>query len=219
MLTQGSEGNAPPGNLRHMEEYQGRGSAVDDGGITTRRQFFTYLHKAVAGTNVRNEFGETVDLEDSLKDVQYLCRATHAASRKVILIGNGGSAAIASHMATDWTKNGQIRSIAFNDAPTLTCLANDFGYENVFSKQLEYYGAHGDVVIIISSSGKSENILRAAEQAVGMSLNLITFSGMNPENTLRKWGRFRFYTPALDYGIVEIAHLSLLHSVVSVTDR
>ncbi len=159
-----------------------------------------------------------IRLADGLSKARDLFRKAHSTGNKVIFIGNGGSAAIASHMATDYTKNGGIRAVAFNDVPTLTCMANDFGYFNVFSKQLEYYGSKGDVVVTISSSGKSKNILEAAAQAMTMDIPLVTLSGMSSDNPLHAMGDINFYVPAGDYGLIEITHLALLHSIVSVNN-
>ncbi|MGP1675916.1 MAG: SIS domain-containing protein [Burkholderiales bacterium] len=208
--------NAPPKNLRLGKRHPvGRGAFVDDGGFADEAQFFAALSRAT-GCAETTLCGESVGLTAAICALRDLCRKASGSGNKVIFIGNGGSSAIASHMAVDWTKNGVIRSIAFNDAPTLTCLANDFGYPAVFAKQLEYYALNGDVVIIVSSSGHSSNIMRAAEQAFTQGLDLVTLSGMNPDNILRQKGLLAFYVPAMDYGIVEIAHLALLHSVVSV---
>ena len=84
-------------------------------------------------------------------------------NRKVIIAGNGGSAAIASHVCVDFTKQGGIRSVNFNEADLITCFANDFGYENWLEKSLEFYADKKDLVILISSSGKSQNIINALE--------------------------------------------------------
>src|ERR1700745_1129715 len=92
-------------------------------------------------------------------------RATHAAGNKLIFVGNGGSAAIASHMATDYSKNGDIRSVALHDRSMLPCLGNDLGYDRVFAKQIELHARAGDLVIAISSSGRSASILNAVEAA------------------------------------------------------
>lgn len=158
-----------------------------------------------------------IKLKEGLGKIRDLFRCAHAKGNKVIFIGNGGSAAIASHMATDYTKNGGIRSIAFNDAATLTCMANDFGYFQVFAKQLEYYAREDDVVVCISSSGKSRNILEAAAECMTREIKLVTLTGFEPENPLRGVGDFNFYVPAGDYGLIEIAHLTLLHSITSLS--
>jgi D-sedoheptulose 7-phosphate isomerase len=137
----------------------------------------------------------------------------HDAGCKVMLVGNGGSAAIASHIAIDLSKNAGIRATAFNDASALTCLANDYGYEDVFRKQVLYHGVRGDVLVAISSSGKSPNILRAVETAK-QTMGVVTFSGFEADNPLRQMGDLNFYVPSNRYGIVETAHLVLLHYVV-----
>lgn len=134
--------------------------------------------------------------------------------RQCWIVGNGGSAAIASHMAEDYTKNGGIRLMAFNDAAMLSCFANDFGWENVFSAAIDYYARSADLVITISSSGKSENILNAAKKAKEKYCDVITFSGFEPDNPLRQLGDLNFYVPDKSYGNVEITHLSLLHAML-----
>lgn len=218
VLQAGAKGNLPPANQKRQRFYTGRGTAVDEGGLRTYEAFFDYVRRAVEITEAeRDRSGEEVlDLSKQLRECAAMFRGVHEIGGRVIFIGNGGSSAIASHMAVDWTKNGGIRSMALNDAPTLTCLANDFGYDNVFSKQLEYQATDRDAVVLISSSGRSPNIFNAATKAKEIGATTVTFSGMDPNNRLRKQGNVNFWVPAKDYGIVEIAHLMLLHSIVSV---
>lgn len=130
---------------------------------------------------------------------------------RLIFIGNGGSAAIASHMATDYMKNGGLPTFCFNDGPLLTCITNDLGYESVFSLPLRTHGRLGDTLFAISSSGESKNILRAVDLALEMNMNIVTLSGFSPRNALRKKGGVNFYIPSSNYGVVEIAHLTILH--------
>ncbi len=214
-MSESNNQNSPPVNAIRSDEYQGRGVFVDEDTIRRPFDFARMVNEAVLKTDCRvNQ--QHADVQDAVFYLRHRCEVAHKAGRKTIFIGNGGSSAIASHMATDFTKNGGIRAIAFNDAPLLTCLANDFGSEAIFSKQLEYYAKPGDVVMIVSSSGRSPNILQAAEQSFAQGLDLVTFSGMNPDNVLRRKGMINFWVPAKDYGIVELAHLTLLHSVISV---
>jgi D-sedoheptulose 7-phosphate isomerase len=138
------------------------------------------------------------------------------ASRNIWLIGNGGSAAIASHIAVDFTKNAAIPAMAFNDASLLTCYANDFGYERAFGQAVMDKAKHGDCLIAISSSGQSKNIINAVEAARLLSLNVLTLSGFKADNPLRAMGDVNLYVPAHDYGTVEITHLAILHSMVPV---
>ena len=112
----------------------------------------------------------------------------HDAGNKIIFIGNGGSAGIASHLAIDFSKNGGLRALAFNDPSALTCLGNDLGYENVFAKQLEFHARPGDLLIAISSSGTSPNILGAVKAARARDCKVVTFSGFTEDNDLRRTG-------------------------------
>ena len=136
------------------------------------------------------------------------------ANKKLIFIGNGASASISSHMSTDYWKNGGIRAIAFNDSSLLTCISNDYGYKHVFEKPIEMFADTGDILIAISSSGKSENILNGVEAARLKNCHVITCSGFETNNPLRTLGDLNFFVPSKDYGPVEILHLSILHCIV-----
>ena len=140
--------------------------------------------------------------------------AAHKAGKKVIVVGNGGSAAMASHVAVDLTKAAGIRSINFNEADLITCFANDYGYENWVAKALEAYADKGDLVILISSSGKSQNILNAAEKATEMGLSVITVSGFLPNNPLRKLGDLNLWVDSTEYNIVEMTHHVWLVAII-----
>ena len=176
------------------------------------------IQKEMLGGVLKPTYGLPIQpFENALIRLKELATEVHERGNKVIFIGNGGSEAICSHMAVDWTKNGGIRSIAFSDAPTLTCLSNDFGYEQVFAKQLEYYAREGDLAIIISSSGKSPNILAAAKWVQDSRImQCVTFTGMHPRNALQRKGTLNFYVPVMDYGFTELTHACLLHSIVTV---
>lgn len=138
---------------------------------------------------------------------------------RLIFIGNGGSAAIASHMAADYQKNGGLPTLCFNDAASLTCISNDLGYENVFSLPLQHHARLGDVLFAVSSSGESASILNAVTHAKNMCLNVVTLTGFDPENSLRGQGGVNFYVPSKNYGVVEIAHLAILHGLLDETMR
>lgn len=133
---------------------------------------------------------------------------------KVMFIGNGGSAAVASHQAIDYWRNGGFRAIAFNDGALLTCISNDFGYEQVFSKPIAMFAQPGDVLFAISSSGQSANILEGARQGTQASCHVITLSAFKPDNPLRQLGDLNFYVPTMAYGYAEIAHLCICHCVL-----
>ena len=139
---------------------------------------------------------------------------THHNSKKIMIFGNGGSAAMASHVAVDFTKAVGIRSTNYNEADLITCLSNDFGYENWVSKAIEYYADAGDTIILISSSGTSKNIINGAKKAKQMSLPIISFSGFNKNNELIKLSSLSFWVNSKEYNIVEMAHHVWLVSIV-----
>ncbi len=174
---------------------------------TRIRRHFGRLALLPVSTQVTRLGGKTLPLGDGFTKAMQMLKKSHTTR----IIGNGGSAAIASHMAEDYTKNGNMPMMAFNDAPMLTCFANDLGYENIFSAAIEYYASPKDLVIAISSSGKSPNIINGVLAAKKKGCNIITLSGFKPDNQLRQLGDINFYVPSDSYGNVEITHLSILH--------
>jgi D-sedoheptulose 7-phosphate isomerase len=138
-------------------------------------------------------------------------------SRNIIILGNGGSNAISCHIAQDYTKMLGKRAMCFGDSSRLTCYANDYGWENAYTKFIEHFAEEDTLVILISSSGNSENILKAAEYCVG-KYRLVTLSGFSPNNKLKEnysdKSLIHFYVGSTDYGIVECLHEVILHSVI-----
>jgi len=161
--------------------------------------------------------GDTMSHDAAFKAVEAKAKQAHAAGGKTMFVGNGGSTSIASHMAIDYAKNGKMRAMTFTDAPTLTCLGNDLGFDQIFAKQVEMVGAPGDLLIAISSSGGSANILNAAGQATDMGIDVATLSGFEPDNPLRKKGFVNFHVAAKEYGFVEITHLAILHAILDLS--
>ena len=143
---------------------------------------------------------------NELREVTELCERLRSGEKKLIVAGNGGSAAIASHVAVDFTKAGNLRAINFNEADLITCFANDYGYENWLSEAIKAYADSGDVLFLISSSGASKNILNAALTAKDRGLPLVTFSGFSRENPLRALGDHNFWVDSNVYNVVEMTH-------------
>jgi len=135
----------------------------------------------------------------------------------IILLGNGGSNAITGHVAQDYTKALGKKAICFCDSSRLTCYANDYGWENAYTEFLKQFVEPKSLVILISSSGNSRNILNAAEFCSG-KYDMVTLSGFDSDNKLRTEHRhdslLHFYVPSNDYGIVEYVHGIILHSVI-----
>ncbi len=180
-------------------------------------EYFQHLGKVGAATQASDAAGKEIDLQDGIARAVTLALATKTRGTRVMFIGNGGSAGIASHMATDWLKNGGFSATCFNDGATLTCLANDLGYDQVFSAQLERHARAGDLLFAISSSGNSASILNAVTVARRVGVDVITLSGFKPENPLRKTGDLNFWLPDGHYGFVEIGHLAICHAVLDMS--
>lgn len=135
-------------------------------------------------------------------------------NNKIILAGNGASASISSHVAIDLTKAAGFRAVNFNEANLLTCFSNDYGYEDWILKALEFYSKPGDVLILISSSGTSKNVVKAANFAKKLKLKLITLSGFSKKNKIIKKGLINFHVDSKVYNVVESLHLIILLNIV-----
>ena len=134
---------------------------------------------------------------------------------KIIICGNGGSAAIASHVSVDLTKNAKIRSVNFNESDLITCFANDYGYEKWVEKAVDFYADSKDVLVLISSSGKSLNMVNAAKAARNKKISrIITFTGHDKDNPLSKLGDINFWINSKAYNFVENIHQVWLLTIV-----
>ncbi len=156
-----------------------------------------------------NRYRESIfvqDVRESLIHLKELITATKSKGRKLIIAGNGGSAAIASHCTVDFTKQAGIRCVNFNESDLITCFANDYGYENWVKKALEFYADEGDTLVLVSSSGQSPNMLHAARFAVSKGLVVVTFTGFAQDNPLRQLGQLNFWVNSRAYNVVEMTH-------------
>lgn len=133
---------------------------------------------------------------------------------RYFFIGNGASAALASHMAADWLKAGGIQAQCFNDGALMSCLGNDLGFSAVFAKPLARHGRPSDVLVAISASGESSNVTTAAQIARGKDMQVISLTGFSRDNHLAKLGHISFHAPSFEYGTVEVAHHAILHNIL-----
>ena len=177
------------------------------------KSYINELISSFQSLKVSGPEGKSLDIFVGIEKVAETVISKSLAGKKLMFIGNGASAAISSHMATDYWKNGGIRSVAFNDSSLLTCISNDYGYKHVFEKPIEMFADAGDILIAISSSGKSENILRGVQAAISAKCQVVTFSGFKNDNPLRAMGDYNFHVASPTYGPVEIIHLSLCHCI------
>jgi D-sedoheptulose 7-phosphate isomerase len=178
-----------------------------------------YLEEIVnnlSGIIATNSENQKIDFNQAIEDAIKLINRCSDLGKKIMFIGNGASAAISSHMATDFWKNGGVKAIAFNDSSLLTCISNDYGYQLVFEKPIEMFAEKGDILIAVSSSGRSINILHGTKKAIEKKCKVITLSGFRSNNPLRKLGNVNFYVPSKCYGHVEIIHQSICHCILDI---
>lgn len=149
--------------------------------------------------------------ENKLKKLIALLKECNTNKKTIYIIGNGGSSAIAEHAAIDFTKNAGLRAVSFSGIPLLTTYANDFGYENMFLKCIENHGLEDDVIIAISGSGTSANIINACKKAIEMRMKIVTLTGFERDNPLRKIGDINFWVNSKAFGYLEIIHGIILH--------
>jgi D-sedoheptulose 7-phosphate isomerase len=180
------------------------------------KKYFEEIVKNLSSIIATNSKNKKSDINHAIADAIDLINKCSDSGKKIMFIGNGASAAISSHMAADFWKNGAIKAIAFNDSSLLTCISNDFGYQHVFEKPVEMFAEKGDILIAISSSGRSENIIKGAKMALCKDCNLITLSGFEENNTLRLLGHINFFVPSSSYGLVEIIHQAICHCILDI---
>jgi len=147
------------------------------------------------------------DRTEELVKVRNLLKQISSSNKKVLIFGNGGSAAIASHFSVDLTKNAKLRCVNFNEAGLITCFANDYGFEHWAEKAVDFYGDEGDMLIVISSSGQSQNMINAVQAARNGSFHsVVTLSGFLETNPLKELGDVNLWVNNKSYNFVENIH-------------
>ncbi len=162
--------------------------------MTVVKKYFDKIYDNLNTINYK-DFYKTLKLINKLKK-----------NNKIIFVGNGGSASISSHCATDFNKILKKRSITFNEPNLITCYANDFGHENWMKEALKTYGNKNDILFLISSSGQSQNIIKCAEQAKKMNIKVIGMSGFKKNNKLSKLSNISFWVNSNSYNQIEMTH-------------
>lgn len=170
-------------------------------------------------TSYLNDFSDLIKLNrnivDQLVEVSDLLKNVNAEGKKTFIFGNGGSAAISSHFSVDLTKNAGLRCVNFNEADLITCFSNDYGFERWVEKAVDFYGDTGDLLIVISSSGSSENILNGVKAARnGKFRAVVTLSGFDKDNPLCQLGDINLWVDSRAYNFVENIHQVWLLAIV-----
>jgi D-sedoheptulose 7-phosphate isomerase len=172
------------------------------------------LASVIASAQATDRSGKALDTENSVLQCLDILRDLRERGGSLYLAGNGGSAAVASHSATDFVNAGKLRAMTLHEASLITCMTNDFGYEDAFARILSAYARPADVLIAISSSGNSLNIRNAAARVRELGGAVITLSGFAPGNPLRALGDINIWVDSRDYGLVELGHQFMLQNIV-----
>jgi D-sedoheptulose 7-phosphate isomerase len=173
--------------------------------------YLTSINSGLRGLAVTDRAGGALSVADAFRRWVELSHAVNAGGNTTYFIGNGGSASIASHLAADACKNGRLRALAFNDVALMTATANDLAFDQLFALPLARLARPGDLLVSISSSGNSPNIVRGLEHARSIPMHVVTLSGWNADNRSRSLGDLNFYVGVSRYGWIESAHLLILH--------
>ncbi len=167
----------------------------------------------VAACEFTDASGMPLVPEDGIARAMQLLRTARERADSVFLVGNGGSASVASHATTDFVNMAKLRAQTVHDSSILTCMSNDYGYENAFARILSRLARKDDVLVAISSSGKSPNIRNAAAAVKQHGGTVLTLSGFDRDNPLRSLGDLNIWIDSRDYGFVEIGHQFVLHNL------
>ena len=175
------------------------------------QQHVSQIARLLDGVAFTRRDGAAVPPDDGFSEWVNLTLQLRDRRQTIYMIGNGASASMASHFAADLAKNGRLHTQVFSDLSLITAISNDMGYEHVFAEPLRRRGQRGDLLVAISSSGRSPNILAAVDVADELEMSVVTLTGKDPANPLRKRGDLNLYVSAPTYGLAETAHAAALH--------
>lgn len=173
--------------------------------------YISQLNTILSKLSICNADQKEISIESAFSIWKDWTLEVRTKDKYIYFIGNGASASMASHFAADMAKNGGVRTQVFTDLSLITATANDMCYEEVYSQPLRWYMEKGDMLVAISSSGSSPNVLRGTETAKELGGKVITISAMKEENPLKKLGDLNFYVSAQTYGLAEVSHMAILH--------
>jgi len=185
---------------------------------------FNELKKSFeTAANLTNDFIKNEENILQTVNISELIARTFQNGGKILICGNGGSATDAMHFAEEFT--GKFRKnrkalpvIALTDPSHITCVGNDFGFEEIFSRGVEAFGKKEDVLIGLSTSGNSENIIRAFQKAKEIGMKTIALLGKDG-GKLKGFGDFEFIIPAETSDRVQELHMTILHVIIEGVER
>ena len=160
--------------------------------------------------NYLSDFSDLIkpnnEIANKLVKVKNIFLTTSKKKGKILIFGNGGSAAIASHVSVDLTKNAKIRTVNFNESDLITCFSNDYGYERWIEKAVDFYADRNDALVLISSSGKSKNMINACKAAKRKKIKVISFTGHSKNNPLSRITQLSLWINSKAYNFIENTH-------------
>ena len=171
------------------------------------------FQRVIGSTEITDGAGAARVAEAGIAGLVAVMKQLRERGGRLYVIGNGGSAGVASHAVTDFVNVGRLRATTLHDSSLITCMSNDYGYENAFARILSISASPEDVLVAISSSGQSKNMCNAAATMRGLGGSTITLSGFKRDNPLRSLGDTNIWLDSTDYGMVEIGHQFVLHNV------
>ena len=171
------------------------------------RQFQAIVEKA----EFSDHEGNSLDCEKGIQKNLGMLGNLKDRGGNLFLVGNGGSAGVVSHILTDFINVNKLNARTLHESSLLSCMSNDYGYENSFSEPLSTLAREKDLLIAVSSSGRSPNIHNAVKSIKKAGGEAITLSGFGEDNPLRSMGDLNIWLDSTSYGLVEIGHLFYLH--------
>jgi D-sedoheptulose 7-phosphate isomerase len=179
--------------------------------VATWTETITELHRLLGHVAFTDAQHQSLDAESGFALWAESAIALRGRQQTIFLIGNGASASMASHFSADLAKNAHVHTEVFTDLSLITAISNDMGYEHVYAEPLRRRGKRGDMLVAISSSGRSPNVLSAIGVAREVGLDIVSLSAMSPDNPLRRGGNLNIYLPCQSYGEAETGHAAILH--------
>ena len=177
--------------------------------------YFKSIERGLIDSFYYLENNISVEPELFFQTIKGVIKNIRETKNKIYFFGNGASAAFANHMALDFSKNGKILARSLSDSAMLTALANDYSYENAMLEYLKIEGVtKEDLVITISSSGNSPNIVSVLNHCKENNIKSFALSGLKQDNKSIELADYSIYVPMKTYGMVECIHQIFLHLIL-----
>ena len=160
-----------------------------------------------------NELLQSIE-QKKMENIYKLILRTNKKKGKILIFGNGANISTSAHFATDMTKNGKIKTVVFNDPNLITCFSNDYGFDQWIKKAIQYYGSRNDLIVLLSASGESKNLINAARYCKKRKINCISISGFKKNNSLSRFTKTNLWIDSKSYNLVEIIQMIILLSFI-----